>query len=195
MENIKFKIVGVGSLLMNNPQSVDPFNAYAKAKRVITSKRNKTEEELLELQRLDIESKLYINDEIGVYVPTSWVMAALAQTSFKKAKIAKKDIRSGVFVNDTKAKLFYRDSDKVKEKSDISGNPEFYNTMLLKQGQVKIAKSTPIFNDWSFTGSLTFDPTVIDRSTLLRILQHCCNYGGFGDFRPTFGRADLEVLD
>jgi len=195
MENIKFKINGAGSMLMNNPQSVDPFNNYAKAKKVITSKRSKTEEDLFELQRLDIESKVYINDILGVYIPTSWIMAALAQASFKKVKIAKKEIRAGVFVDSTKEKLYYRDSDKVKTKTDISGNPDFYHTMLLKQGQVKIAKSTPIFHDWSFNCSLTFDPSVIDRSTLINILQYCCNYGGFGDFRPTFGRADLEILD
>lgn len=195
MENLEFKVVGTGSLLMNNPQSVDPFNAYAKAKKVITSKRAKTEEDLFELQRLDVESKVYMDNDIGVYIPTSWIMAALAQTSFKKVKIAKKDIRAGVFVDDTKSKLIYRDIKKIKEKSDVSGNPDFYHTMLLKQGQVKIAKSTPIFHDWSFTTSLTFDPGVIDKSTLVNILQYCCNYGGFGDFRPTFGRADLELLN
>ena len=194
METLNFKVVGAGSLLMNNPQSVDPFNSYAKAKKVITGKRTKTEEDLLKLRKLDVESKIYMNDTLGVYVPTSWVMAALAQTSFKKVKIAKKELRSGVFCDETKTKLIYDGMDKVKSKEDISGNEFFFNTMLLKQGQVKIAKSTPIFNDWSFQTSLTYDPSVIDRDTLVNILEYCCNYGGFGDFRPTFGRARLEIL-
>ena len=195
METISFRINGTGTLLMNNPQTVDPFNGYAQKIKPLRSKRGKTDEQLLTLRTLEIESKLYMNDELGIYVPTSWVMSAVAQTSFKKAKIAKKDIRAGVFCDESKAKLNFRGSKKIKTKRDISGNPEFYVTMLIKQGQVKVPKSTPEFDEWSFQTSLTFDPKVIDKRTLVDILTYCCEYGGFGDFRPTFGRASLEMLN
>ena len=195
MEQLKFKVKGISPLLMNNPQTVDPFNAYSRAKAVITSKRKKSDEDLLELRRLDIESKLYIDDDIGIYVPGTWVTAAVAGVSFKRLKIAKKDIRGCLFTNDNKIPLDFRGRNKVKTRADISGNPEFFHTMLLKQGQVKIAKSTPIFHEWSFTTSVDFDEDILDRDGLIQLLTYACVYTGWGDFRPTFGRAQFEILD
>jgi len=195
MEQLKFKVTGILPLLMNNPQSVDPFNRYAKAKKVLTSKRVKTDEDLLEIRRLDIESKLYIDKSANkIYIPSSWITAAIGGVSFKQAKIAKKDIRSGVFADDSKIFINYTDMHKVRAKADVSGNPDFFHTMILKQGQVRIAKSSPIFHDWNFETSVSFDPTVIDRNTLIGLLKHACQYGGFGDFRPTFGMSEFEEL-
>lgn len=196
METLNIKVTGTEPLLMNNPQTVDPFNSYSREKKLITDKgKRKTEEDLMNLRTIEIESKLYMNDELGVYIPTSWIMAGLAANSFKKVKIAKKDVRSGVFMDSQKVKLNYEGIDKVNGKRDISGNEAFFETMLIKQGQVKLSKSTPKFHSWSFNVGMAFDPSVIDKTSLLVILEFCCNYGGFGDFRPTYGRATMEVLN
>ena len=34
---------------------------------------------------------------------------------------------------------------------------------------------------------------IIDPDSLTRIVEHTSKYGGFGDFRPKFGRAIAEV--
>ena len=189
MESINFTVKGAEPLLLNNPQTVDPFNPYARSKKEITKKRAKTDEDLLELRRLEVESKVYFDDEMGIYVPATWISAAIAGRSFKQCKISKAEIRSAVFPVESKIKLKYSGSEKVRAISDISGNPDFVKTMLLKQGQVRIAKCAPIFHNWSFDASLEFDPSVIDEATLVAILSAAASYGGFGDFRPTFGRG------
>ena len=193
MRNMSVNITGINPILLNNPQTVDSFNSYSKRMKVITSKRAKTDEDMMALRDLEIEAKIYWDDELKLYVPTTWVTAALAGWSFKKAKISKADIRSAVFTVSPKAKLHYRDDDKVKEVSDIVGNHAFRHTMTLKQGQVRIVKAAPIFHNWAFTVELEFDGTVIDPATLEQILIHASKYGGYGDFRPTFGRALTEV--
>lgn len=193
MEILRYTISG-NTLLINNPQSVDVFNKYAKAKKQITGKRKKTDEDHIELRRLEVESKIYFDKLLKVFIPSSWVMAAIAGRSFKQAKISKADIRSSVFTNEEKIKLHYADDHLVNELSDISGNPIFVKTLLLKQGQVKLAKSAPCFKNWSFSSSLVFDPEIIDESSLIQILKSAALYGGFGDFRPTYGRAELNLL-
>ena len=150
METLNGRIEGIEPIMLNNPQCVDPFNRYSRAKKKITSKRTKTDEDLLDLRKLDIESKVYFNEELGVYVPSTWLMAALAGSSWNKAKIKKAEIRSAVFPTESKLKLHYADENLVKGLEDISGNEKFFNSMLLKQGQVKIAKSAPIFHNWHF---------------------------------------------
>lgn len=190
------KITGIAPLLMNNPQTVDPFNRYAKAKKAITNKRTaKTEDDLIELGNLDAESKIYFDESMGVYVPATWLTEAIICNGFSVAKIGRAKMRGGLFPTEPKIPLKYRGQNKVKTITDVVMNPEFRHRMLLPQGQVRVPKDAPIFHDWSFSTAVEFDDTVIDAPTLKRITERASTYGGFGDFRPTFGRAKAEVTE
>ena len=196
IQQARIVVTGISPLLQNNPQTVDPFNHYAKAKKAITNKRTaKTDDDLLELGNLETESKLYFDDEIGVYVPATWITEAIICTGFSVAKIGRAKMRGGLFATESKIKLKYRGMNKVKTITDVVMNPEFRHRMLLKQGQVRVPKDAPIFHDWSFDTAVVFDDTVVDMGSLRRIVERSAKYGGFGDFRPTFGRANAEVLD
>lgn len=156
-------------------------------------KTRRTDDDYLELQDLEVRSKIYWDDSLGIYVPSRWIMAAIAKVSNKVAKIPKADIRASVFTTETELKLKYRGMQKVKTPEDIVNNPEFRHKMLLPQGQVRIAKAAPIFHDWSFGFTLEYDSTVLDPESLQRIIEHAAKFGGFGDFRPTFGRCIATV--
>lgn len=185
---------GKNPLLQNNPQTVDRFNIYTKAmKRINDKKTRRTDDDFMELKNIEVRAKIYWDDAIGIYVPSSWVTAAIAGASFKTSKISKADVRSAVFAVDDKLPLIYRDKAKVKTPDDIVGNNAFRLDMTLKQGMVRVVKSVPIFHDWSFTCALEYDDEVIDADSMTNILTRCARYGGFGDFRPTFGRADVEI--
>lgn len=185
---------GINPLLMNNPQTVDRFNPFTKAmKRINDKKTRRTDDDYLELKNIEVRSKIYFDEKIGIYVPSMWVSTALAANSFKRVKISKADIRGGVFTTADKLKLTYRSMGKVKTADDIVGNNEFRLDMTLKQGQVRIVKAVPIFHDWSFSAGLEYDDTVIDQDSMVGIIQYVARYGGFGDFRPTFGRASVEI--
>lgn len=196
IQQARIIVTGIAPLLQNNPQTVDPFNHFAKAKKAITNKRTaKTDDDLIELGNLETESKIYFDDEIGVYVPATWITEAIICTGFSVAKIGRAKMRGGLFATDPKIKLRYRGMNKVKTITDVVMNTEFRHRMLLKQGQVRVPKDAPIFHDWSFETMVEFDDTVVDLGSLRRIVERSAKYGGFGDFRPTFGRADAEVLD
>lgn len=196
IQQARIVVAGISPLLQNNPQTVDPFNRFAKAKKSITNKRTaKTDDDLLELGNLETESKLYFDDEIGVYIPATWITEAIICTGFSVAKIGRAKMRGGLFATEPKIKLKYRGMNKVKTITDVVMNPEFRHRMLLKQGQVRVPKDAPIFHDWSFETAVEFDDTVVDMGSLRRIVERSAKYGGFGDFRPTFGRANAEVLD
>lgn len=190
---MKAHFKGKNPLLQNNPQTVDRFNPYTKAmKRINDKKTRRTDDDFLELKNIEVRAKIYWDDAAGIYVPANWVTAAIAGSSFKTAKISKADIRSAVFAADDKLPLTYRDQSKVKTPDDIVGNDCFRLDMTLKQGMVRVVKSVPIFHDWSFECALEYDDEVVDADSMTTILTRCARYGGFGDFRPTFGRADVE---
>jgi hypothetical protein len=187
-------ITGMDYLLQNNPQTVDPFNHFAKAMKKITAKRTgKTEDDLIELGNIETESKIYFDDNLGVYVPSRWLTEAICRAAFSVIKIGKDRMRGGIFATDGKAKLSYEGMGKVKTITDVVRLPEFRHRALLPQGAVRIAKDFPIFKNWSFSTVLEFDDTVIDLAGLRQVTERTAKYVGFGDFRPTFGRATAEV--
>ena len=187
-------VKGISPLLQSNPQTVDRFNSFAKRMAVINAKKTRrTDEDYLELANLEVESKVYFDPTIGIYVPTKWLHEAIACNGFKVAKLSRDTIRGSLFTVEDKAPLRYRDSNKVKTVADIIGNPVFRTKLILPQGQVRVAKTFPIFHEWGFSTTVEFDDKQVDADSLTRIIQHAAKYNGFGDFRPTFGRAIAEV--
>ena len=195
MRNASVKITGVTPLLQNNPQTVDRFNHFAKRMKTISAKgTRRTDDDYLEMRDLEMESKIYFDDTLGVYAPAGWLAEAIATAAFRVAKISKANIRGALFIGDDKIKLTYRDSNKVKSIADIVGNAAFRQMLTLPQGQVRIVKAFPIFHGWAMATMIEFDDKIIDPDSLSRIVEHTSRYVGFGDFRPKFGRATAEVI-
>jgi len=193
IKTLKAKFTGINPLLQNNAQTVDVFNKYSKLKKPLTSKRTKTEEDVLELRNIEVESKVYFDKELGIYVPSSWIMASLAKNSWARIKVKKNDVRAGIFVVEPKVKLNYDGMKAVKTIKDIAKNEKFNTTLILPQGQVRLAKSFPIFHKWSFEFTIEYDDSIFNSRDLEDLLNYCAKYNGFGDFRPTYGRALCEV--
>ncbi|MCF7995782.1 MAG: hypothetical protein K9L88_13185 [Chromatiaceae bacterium] len=194
IQTLSATITGVSPLLQNNPQTVDRFNKYAKAMARINSKKTKrTDDDYHELRDIEIRAKIHFDDDMGIFVPESWVTAAIAKNSFRTVKTSKDDIRGAVFVTQPRLPLNYRDKNKVKKPEDIVANEVFRINLTLKQGQQRVVKAAPIFHDWSFAFDLEFDDKIIDPQSLQYVIEYSAKYGGFGDFRPTFGRASAEV--
>jgi hypothetical protein len=193
IQQARITITGIGPLLQNNPQTVDPFNRFTKAKKPLTAKKNKTEEDLIELGNLDTESKVFFDPEIGIYVPTRWLTEQIVTSAFGIIKVGKDKMRGGIFATDDKAKLTYRGMNKVSTIKDIVYDQEFRHRMILPQQNIRIAKDFPIFHNWSFSTVIEFDDTVVDQVGLTSIVKRSAMYVGFGDFRPTYGRAKAEV--
>lgn len=189
----RITVTGMNYLLQNNPQTVDPFNRYTKAKKTITDKRIKTEDDLLELGNIETESKVYFDDELGVYVPTRWLTEAICTGAYAVIKVGRGKMRGGVFATADKAKLLYEGSDKVKTIADVVMNPKFRHRAMLPQGQSRVPKDFPIFKKWSFSTVVEFDDTVVEFAGIRKVMERTAQYVGFGDFRPTFGRATAEV--
>lgn len=194
IQQANIKITGLSYLLQNNPRTVDPFNEYSKRMKAITKKKTgKTEDDLLELGDIETESKIYFDDKLGVYIPTRWLTEAICTGAFAVIKTGKDKMRGGIFATEDKAKLTYKDMNKVKTIVDVVKNSVFRHRALLPQGQVRIPKDFPIFKDWSFETVIEFDDSVVDFSGLKQVVERTAKYVGFGDFRPTFGRATAEV--
>ena len=194
IQKINVEIVGTNPLLMANPQTVDRFNQYARDMAKINAKKTRrTDEDYRMLADIEVRSKVHWDDEVGVFVPSTWVMSAICKHAFNLEKISKDKIRGSVLETEHKLPLEFAGRDKVKTLDDVVGNPAFRYQMNIKQGQVRVMKSVPIFKNWSFKTSLLVENTQIDPADVKAIIEYAAKFGGFGDFRPTFGRAEASV--
>ncbi len=197
IKTLKAKFTGFSPLLMNNPQGINPMNKLLKLDQAANKKykASKTDENFEAQCKTGIALRLFWDDEHGVYVPTRWVTAQIAKHSFKRCKISKDNARAGVFTVSNHAKLEYDGMKKVKTMTDITKNERFQTLIFQKIGAVKVPKAMPIFHQWSFEVELEYDNTIIDLEQLTDILQYGAKYNGYGDFRPSYGRALCEVTD
>jgi hypothetical protein len=194
IQTITARYTGIDSLLQNNPQMSDPLNRFSKEMKQITGKRKKTDDDIAAMRDLEVRAKIYFDDEMGIYVPSTWVTASIAGISWARAKIKKGDIRACVFATQQKLKLNYDGMERVQKPMDIVGDQSFHLIQSLKQGQVRVVKATPVFHNWSFECTLEFDDSIINEAELKQLIQYGAKFGGFGDFRPTYGRAMVEFI-
>mgnify|MGYP001768766530 CR=1 FL=1 len=193
MQTLTATFTGVTPLLQANPQGVSRACPYSVRMKQINAKKTKrTDSDFAELADLEVLSRVFWDDKIGVYVPTRWVAEAIATKAFAVAKISKAATRGALFMVAAKVPLNYKNKGRVKAIADVTKDGFFRHAMILKQGQVRIEKNSPIFHDWSFACAMEFDDKVFDRADLQRIIAETSHYVGFGDFRPTFGRASVE---
>ena len=79
---VNVRLEGHQPLIIHNSQLANPLNKWSKLMKDVTSKRKKTDADLLELQRLEFMGGMYFDDLVGVYVPGQWfeatVVAAMA---------------------------------------------------------------------------------------------------------------------
>ena len=81
-----YRLIGVAPILMHNEALADPLNKWARLIKEISSKRKKTDADLLELSRREWRGGLYYDNNNGVHVPARCIEAMLRDAA-KKTKM------------------------------------------------------------------------------------------------------------
>src|SRR5438034_10627984 len=102
---IHVNAIGTRPLLMHNVQLASPLNRYAKEIKEISSKRIKTEEDRISLAHVEFCGSLYIDDQLGPYIPGTMIFANLIEGA-KTTKSGKK-VERGLDVIDLINPLLY----------------------------------------------------------------------------------------
>ncbi len=206
--NVRFK--GTTPIVFHNNQTVDSLNLYAKKMKKITSKRNKTDEDIIALARLEWEAGLYIEGGI-IVVPVRIIMGALREAAkvYKKGK----NIDRGVISESQDCPLMgYRrsilkdipaivslDGITIKEldalyylNGSIEWNPIYVDRRPVKVQASTIMRTRPKFPaGWNVECSLLIKEHIIDTEEVLQYLKE----GSMGEMRYFgFGRYEVEVL-
>lgn len=189
---MKVRLTGTGTrpLLMHNVQLASPLNAYAKKLKSLNSKRTKTDEDRMEVARVEFEGSLYFDPEVGPYVPGPNLLASLVEGG-RLTKSGKK-VERGVNVADLVMPLIYRGPRDI-ESLWGGGESEYVDLRTVVVQRNKVDRCRPIFREWTFEAEILLDPSVIDLAEFAEVAGNAGAMAGIGDYRRMYGRYSVGI--
>ncbi len=192
MKNLKVTWKGISPLIMHSCQCVNPLHPIAKELKKYTSKKNKTDEDLIKISDLEWEAGAYWKDGFGLYMPAENVEATIQNGA--KANKKGKDIEKYVNVTDLYIPFNYGEN---LSKEELIQNYEYRDTRIMTVMRSKILRTRPRFDQWNITFNLMYNEEKIDIETIVNAMEYAGSYVGLCDSRPKYGKfvATVEEVD
>lgn len=179
-----YTLKSVCPMLMHNGQTADPTNAFAKAMKIISGKRAKTEADHEELARLEFLAGLYMAKG-GPCIPPQNLRGMLiyAARKRKEGKLAE----AGVFVTDN----MLLEYDGPRDPDELWKDGRFTDRRLVVVNRARIARTRPVFDEWQGVAKVFYDDDVLSEHQLDEWLIIAGSIIGLGDYRPQYGRFEV----
>ena len=184
MKKLHVVLSGSNTLMMHSPKTVNPLHPLAMELKKYTSKRKKTEEDLMQISDLEWEAGLYYDDENGLHIPTE----CLQKTLEGGAKLFKagKDIQRYVIFPDAVAPLDIGvkfDLDKMRK------DMKYRDVRVVAVMRNRVIRSRPRFDVWRCQFDILLDEEHIDVSVIGRAFENAGQYVGLCEARTLgYGR-------
>lgn len=188
---VEISIQGTTALLVHNVRLADPLDSSARRLSSLTGAKSaskRTTEDHMAIARAEFDGGLYYNEAIGPYVPTLWLEAALKKAG-GLTKEGTQVQRALIFFED-QAMLEY---DGPRELPQLWADENYRLTTMVKQGQVRVPRTRPMFRQWSLATTAHLDTSALELKDLNRIGRTCGLYIGLGDWRPRYGRFEFDA--
>lgn len=192
MRNLKITWKGTTPLIMHSCKCVNPLHPISLELKKYTSKRKKTEDDLIKISDLEWESGAYWSDSIGLYIPAENVEATIVNGA--KATKKGKDIQKYCNVVDLEIPLDYFAN---KSKDELIADSNYRDVRPMTVQRSKVMRTRPRFNKWQISFVMQYDENKIDVETIRQAVEYAGSYVGLCDSRPKYGKfvAVIEELD
>lgn len=186
METIKITIKGIAPMLMHSDVTANPLDPWTKKLKEFTSKRKKTDEDHLEISKIEFQASMYWDPKKGYYMPSQNIEACLL-ASAKMFKLGT-TIKQAVLISENGTFDF---PDKNKNPETLYNDALYVDMRTVKVQQAKNVRTRPIFTEWSSKFEILLDTDKMNIADLKNILQNAGKYAGLGDYRPKYGRFEV----
>lgn len=181
---------GTSPLLMSSGEFDRAGETY-RAYTLLGQKKRKSLDDQARLAELEWTLALYLDAEVGPYIPGKNVKELLrsAATKWRKGE----ELKRSLLVVDYRIPLLY---DGPRDQTDLWAAGFRYEAMVANAGagSGRVVRTRPKFEGWSLVADLAFDPEELDIDFLGVVAERSMKYG-LGDYRPEFGAftATLEA--
>lgn len=186
---IEITLTGTAPLMCHNIQLANPDNKWSKEISSITKKRNKTEEDRLEISRLEWMGSLYTSGD-RIVIPTSNILKCFIETG--KITREGKSFSRAVSFPSPDVDLIFNGPNKP---SDLWKQEEFRDITLVGVQKKRVLRTRPIFRKWMLRTNAEVITDVIDIENIEKIVQLAGRVEGLGDNRINgYGRFTAELI-
>lgn len=188
MIEFNITITGTAPLLMHSSRLSNPLDPATKAIKKVSGKRTKTDDDHLELARLEHAGSLYFDETIGPYIPSDNIWRSLFDGA-KKHKFGVK-VKEGVVFQTDVNPLSYNGPRSI---DGLWEDENFRHTASVKVGTARVTRTRPMFREWITEATGLLDPNVLDLEDLRMIAETAGSLIGLGDWRPRYGRYIAQI--
>jgi hypothetical protein len=189
MKTRAYRIVGASPLIQHNAQLADPVNEWTRALKTVTKKRLKTDDDLIEMSRLEWMGGLYYEKEIGPYVPEGCIERMLRDAAAKSRR--GKDVVSGLIVT-APSRLEYVGP---RDPKTMWASGDFLLRASVGVNGKRVIRSRPVFRNWAIQFAVDFDENVLDGRDIDGFVEVAGRLIGLMDWRPKHGRFNITEID
>lgn len=193
---LTLQLTGIRPMLMHNARLANPIDPYTRRVKELTSKRKKTDEDLILLMQAEARGSAYETTDNLLGLPTVNVWRCLydAAKAFKRGEDIKRAVshdpvvepllipgkRSGSWV-EVDVDKYLADGTKIDYRS-------------VKVTTSRVMRSRPVIMEWRSTHTFEVLDDIIDARDLPQIIERAGRVGGMCDYRPIYGTFTTEIL-
>lgn len=191
MRQLHITLIGDSPLIMHSPKCVNPLHPIKLELNKYTSKKKKTEEDLLVLSDLEWEAGVYWDDSVGLYIPNECIKATI-QNGAKQNKKGK-DIAKYLQVATLMAPLnIGEEQDYEKLRTDL----RYRDVRAVRVKSSRMNRTRPRFNTWSTEFDVVYDEAMLDIATIVMALEYAGSYVGICEMRDRgYGRFSANIKE
>lgn len=188
MIEFRIRIEGTAPLLMHSARMANPLEPSAKALKKISGKRTKTDDDYMEMARLEHSGSLYFVPGVGPYMPGENIARCLLDA----ARVTKQGVKltRGVVITTDENPLAYKGP---RTAEGLWDDENFRRMASVKVGMARVMRCRPMFRQWSTEADGIIDTSVLGFDDLADIVATAGAMIGLGDWRPRHGRFHGEL--
>lgn len=187
---LTLRLTGTKPMLQHNGRLANPTDPYVRELKLITSKRKKTEEDLIRIMQIEARGACWETEDGKIGVPA----AAVWRTVHESAKMDKlgKSVERALSFTDVVEPLLINGQEWSCD--DYLSSSTRIDYRGVKVGTSRTMRARPlVLNGWQVTHTLELMADVIDPETLVPIIKRSGRLYGIGDWRPNYGTFAVEV--
>lgn len=191
MKKLHVILNGTSPLIEHSPKCVNPLHPISKEMKKYTSKKKKTEEDLMKLSDLEWEAGVYWDDNIGLVIPNE----CIAATFLAGAKMNKNgtNFQKYVHIIDGQAPL---DIGEVQNYDELKTEARFRDVRSVCVMRSRVIRTRPRFNTWRTEFDMMFDETKIDVDAIIMAIENAGAYCGMCEMRNMgYGRFSANITE
>ena len=187
LQTAKYQLTGVSPLLQHNGQLADPLNAFSRALKEVTGKRNKTDADHEEASKLEWFGSLYTENG-RIVVPGMCATATLINAAKKRKKGVQ--AKAGLLCETN----FVVEYDGPEDLDLLWADERFRDRTLMRVSGSGVMRTRPKFMPWATIIEVKFNDQMLNPKDIDLIVEIAGEQIGLCEGRPRFGRFVAQKL-